>query len=449
MPQSIYDNGGMIGNTLDFADTGFYPGSPIDPEAGLTLTRTEAASSSISAYSATERNQNAVFSADVTFPTSPSDGCLFEWGRNAIGAFVGLRDGGTVFRVRAGDGSGISSSNEICAMLDITDFPTDGAAHNVTVDFQINPGRVRLWIDGIFKGESFTVGNGPLESDDWAGGAVGSYLSTSSDNGPIYEPIDAWPGTEQGTGLRFYANQLVIETPITGNLKNSGIWSLGSALESIFPVVNSNTTLNYIAHQIDGNSLTSYDFSVDFSVISGTGLAVVVIHNETASGANPPTQVTIDGIAAVKAAEANSVDTASSHASIWYSEVSSGVKTVSVQYSTAPLRTSVGSYSIENYTSTTPIFIGFSEYPIRLSSRTIQTEILGSGNSIIAAQTSGDQYVHTWSGLTENYDEQLAGITGGTSASTVTASTGAVRVTVAPGGEQPSQPTAMVLAVWS
>ena len=232
MPQSIYDNGGMLGATLDFADANFYPGTSLDfadAEAGLMLTRTEPAATSISAYSATERNQNAVFSADVTFPTSPSDGCLFEWGRNAVGAFVGLRDNGTVFRVRAGDGDTLSASNTLCALLDITDFPTDGAAHNVTVDFQINPGRVRLWIDGIFKGESFTTGNGPLESDDWAGSAGGSYLSVSSDNGPINEPIAAWPGTEQGTGLRFYANQLIEPR---GNKKNSGIWSLASVLES-------------------------------------------------------------------------------------------------------------------------------------------------------------------------------------------------------------------------
>jgi hypothetical protein len=178
------------------------------PESGLSLTRTETAFTTFTAYSSTERAQDVVFACDITFPSPGSDGLLFKMGGATFGCWVGLRDSGTVFRVRAGEGVSLSASSATTPVLDITDFPQDGNTHTVVWEFRVAVGRVRLWIDGKFKGEAFTTAGGSLAGvDAWAGTADGSYMASGSQI--VNEPTGAWQGTNIGTGLRVYTNQLV------------------------------------------------------------------------------------------------------------------------------------------------------------------------------------------------------------------------------------------------
>jgi len=217
MSRSLFFDGGFVGTSVAFnpSSSGVYNLDAVydyqispDREFGLSLTRTEV-DGAITAYSSTERSQNVAFACDVVFPTNPSDADLMSMGGSVTACFIGFssQSGALRFRVRAGGGSSLTSSNTNTAILDITDYPADGLIHTVVWDFQINPGRVRLWIDGVFKGSGVTTGGGALNNDDWTGTAGGGYLGIS--NGPSGEPDTDWTADAGNSTLRVYINQLV------------------------------------------------------------------------------------------------------------------------------------------------------------------------------------------------------------------------------------------------
>ena len=69
--------------------------------------------------------EDAVFSVVTVIPSNAVDACLFELGGAAQGVWVGFRDGGTYFRIRAGSsnqsysGGATYSSDNGLAMLDV------------------------------------------------------------------------------------------------------------------------------------------------------------------------------------------------------------------------------------------------------------------------------------------------------------------------------------------
>ena len=181
-------------------------------EIGLTTTTTVAATTNIAneTYYYPDNNDSIVFACEVTFPVTPSDGQLWEIGGSGTGSWVGLRDSGTYFRVRAGDGgvsiSGGAGSTSTCACLDITDFPTDGNVHTVIWELDRDNGTVKLWIDGTFKG-SATASSG-FESSLISGSGTGAYILGGT-NIPG-EPTGAWPeGTTGASDLRVYNDQSI------------------------------------------------------------------------------------------------------------------------------------------------------------------------------------------------------------------------------------------------
>ena len=488
MPQSIYDNGGMVGADLDFADTDryglSYNGAILNTSGGqpdfrwtLNQTTNEQAgwttslagtmsysaglipnitdqsaifdgsanlnivnSSQINTTNVTKRSISFWFNADSVNGKQ----AIYEQGGGVNWLNIYIDTGLLYFGV--GEGSNPQGHAAVAIGTGLTYHCL------MTADFSLASDNLKIYLNGSLVATATSsvgadlashTGDVNLGAESNARDYLGSNTGWIGYSGKLQD-FCYW--TEKDLTSTDAQSIYAAGIATAENQKNSGIWSLASVLESITPVISGNTTLNYIAHQSENSSLTSYTFSTNYGVISGTGLAVVIVHNET-TGTTPssPTQVTIDGIAATKAVEANTPG--STHSSIWYAEVSSGTKTVGVEYNLAPLRMSIGSYAIEGYSSTTPIFTGFSESPATPASRTIETSTLGSGVSVISAQTSGDRYEHTWSGLNENYDEQLNGLTGGTSASLLTSSSGIVTATVTPTSAT-TQTTAMVLAVW-
>ncbi len=139
--------------------------------------------------------ESVVFAANVTFSSTPADAALFEKGGSGRGGWVGMRDSATTptFRVRGGTGTTTSSSTTAIAVLDITDFPQDDAEHVVVWEFRVFPGRVRLWIDGEFKGSGSTTANGALGggSNEWEGGGGGMFGDGSGSN-VSGEPSSSW-----------------------------------------------------------------------------------------------------------------------------------------------------------------------------------------------------------------------------------------------------------------
>lgn len=175
---------------------------------------------------------DAVFAADLTFPTTPTDGLIWETGATGGGAWVGIRDSGATLRCRGGDGSTAKTvSDADTAVVDITDFPKDGEVHELMWDFEISTGTARVFIDGILKGQSSAT-DGSFISNIFAGGAQGTYLTTAS-GVATGESLTACNFTDNGNGLRAYDNNLAqIITGTPGNKKNSGIWGLPAVLDS-------------------------------------------------------------------------------------------------------------------------------------------------------------------------------------------------------------------------
>lgn len=187
-----------------------------NPEAGLTLTRTDPAGALASPSSA-ERSGNIVMACDIRFPTStPTAGAvLWEQGGTGTGSYIGFSNvtGSITFRCRAGDGSISLSggSTTQAAVLDITDYPTDGELHTVVWDIRPTAaGRVRLWIDGVLKATSVTSDSSQLQNGIWSGGASGGY-TTYSGSVPVGESYSLWStvaSLADASDLRVYAGQL-------------------------------------------------------------------------------------------------------------------------------------------------------------------------------------------------------------------------------------------------
>ena len=141
---------------------------------------------------AATRTSDAAFSARVPLPANPSDGVLFERGGGGTGMLLGLRDGGTVFRYRAGKGNVTAPSTE-AAFLDVpvADMPFDGDEHELVWDVTLATGTLRLWCDGQLLGSATTT-DGQLGS--WAGSGSGSYGASGSGATNITgEPNTGWP----------------------------------------------------------------------------------------------------------------------------------------------------------------------------------------------------------------------------------------------------------------
>lgn len=153
---------------------------------------------------------NVVLAFDVVFPTVPSDGCLAEKGGSGTGLWIGLRDSGTVFRVRAFSGAAISTNPTTTAWIDISDFPQDGQTHTVVVEIRVFPSRIRLWIDGIYKGEG--TKSDIQNSGSWEGGAAGSFLSGENVN-VVGEPTAAWPGGLSGEARLYSGARILYNVP--------------------------------------------------------------------------------------------------------------------------------------------------------------------------------------------------------------------------------------------
>ena len=257
-----------------------------------------------------------------------------------------------------------------------------------------------------------------------------------------------------GGGYPYYVDDISIYGTATKplNKKNSGIWSLASVLEGIdlIPAGPSSTSISYIGNYLDPASLSSYTFS---GLSIGPGLAVLSIHNETGNP-NPPASiigVSINGVSAAPAVNVGSDPPGATNSSIWYAELSTTATTVSVNYdpSASPVRMSLGIHVITGYSNAYPTFTGAdygNDFPTQ---REVTTASLPSGSSIVAAHTSGNVYSHSWSGVTERYDDSFTGIGSGvTGASIVTGSSGQTLVGVTLGAT-PTQSSTLVVAAWS
>ena len=138
------------------------------------------------------RKSDVTFSAMVPLPTSPVDGVLFERGGSGTGMLLGLRDGGTVFRYRAGKGN-VTTPGIETAILDIpvASMLFDGQDHELVWDVVLATGTIRLWCDGKLLGSASTTDGGLI---GWGGSGSGCFGASGAGATNITgEPTVGWP----------------------------------------------------------------------------------------------------------------------------------------------------------------------------------------------------------------------------------------------------------------
>jgi hypothetical protein len=227
-----------------------------------------------------------------------------------------------------------------------------------------------------------------------------------------------------------------------------GIWNLRSTTQ--FSKKNASTfgsgatTSTFINSYGIAASQTTYNFT---TTSIPAGLAVVTVSSES-NGDTTVSSVTIGGVSATQAAAFYQNGPVGTGSSIWYAVIESSTTSVVVSYPNAPVRCGIGVYTIENYTLATPVYNNVS--PVNTTTSSITTSSISSGSAIIAVRTSGDVYSHTWSGVTEDYDNQIGGtgLTGQTGASLDTSTT-QTHTIESVGDTTASQGTTMAVAVWS
>ncbi|OUV52688.1 MAG: hypothetical protein CBC73_05355 [Flavobacteriales bacterium TMED113] len=203
--QIITDNAGYgyqrFYNAVLNPTTALVDGGGINGNANLLLTRTihqkkNNIDVSENSSSGVDPTEDSVFSVVTVIPSTAVDACLFELGGAAQGVWVGFRDGGTYFRIRAGNsnqsysGGATYTTDSGLAMLDIpigdiTEY-MDDEEHEITWeikiggDLAVGKGSIRAWIDGNYMGQATTPGG---INDATGLGAGAGLMSDTGDGG--------------------------------------------------------------------------------------------------------------------------------------------------------------------------------------------------------------------------------------------------------------------------
>jgi hypothetical protein len=259
-------------------------------------------------------NQPAVFYCDAVFPTSPSNGGLFEKGGSGTGTWVGFRDSGAYFRVRGGNGgvsiAGGGSSTTTCAVLDIpaANLPLDNNYHAVVWAVNPSAGTVKLWIDGESYGTGSTSGGGQLQGGLWEGSGSGAW-GTSTTTNIVGEPTTGWPASV-GELLYAFGIQSVDTSQIDGLTQSVyGSDNYGSGYYSAIKFVEGSATATATASAsaVGRRVQSSASVVANTATVTSSGLivksssATVLAFSDSTSNANYTTNAasTVNGQVAV------------------------------------------------------------------------------------------------------------------------------------------------------
>lgn len=181
-------------------------------------------------------------------------------------------------------------------------------------------------------------------------------------------------------------------------------------------------TGNYNANTGSNTASTTFTFtSVSIGTASSTRYVVVAMIAQGASAS--PTSVTVGGISATSAAAAV---TSSNRAELWIAAVPTGTTAnIVVTFAASTTRCAVGSFSVYDITSTTPVNTATSS-----GSTSMTLSVNTNANSVVigTAFSSGSAPDATWVGVTESYDTDSFSSGGGRTA-TAGIATGVVSAT--------------------
>ena len=170
---------------------------------------------------------------------------------------------------------------------------------------------------------------------------------------------------------------------------------------------------SYITYATDTSSLSTYTFS-GINVGSDVGNVVVSIHAEYASGPTiTVSSVTIGGSSATIAVQTGTPTAGNPTIAGLAYYPASGTISISISFSSAPLRCAIGVFKVTKNFSNTPTATGSTaqDSPTTAMSVTLSSSV--SNAVVISAFTHGDASSVTWSGgVTERYDVVMgAGVT--------------------------------------
>jgi hypothetical protein len=159
---------------------------------------------------------------------------------------------------------------------------------------------------------------------------------------------------------------------------------------------------------VDGTSFTFT--SQDIGAADGTRLVVVAVV-AAAGTASDPTSVTIGGNGATKAV--GRTESTIGTVSIWYLAVATGTTAnIVVNFSASHARCGIGVFRLVNLVSNTPTATGTGGGS-GITTANANVNVTGPNGIVVAVGNSTNTAVatHTWTGVTESYDQTVEGTT--------------------------------------
>ena len=168
-----------------------------------------------------DRRAPVLIRAEITLPNPLTDGVLFRAGAAYIGFWMGLRDGGTVLRARAGSGGSLPNAN--AAVIDHDVSGLAGQTVTLLVWIDSPAGTIDLYVDGALVGTG-TAPSG-LTGASWTGGATALVTPVSTSNSDIGdEPETPFPDTNVIGTVNIWVDTLPVEGTGGGGNEISEPW---------------------------------------------------------------------------------------------------------------------------------------------------------------------------------------------------------------------------------
>ena len=429
MPQSIYDNGGMIGAALDFTDTSRYllSETPLDIEL-ISSTGVQTFSSPSPSTTIAIPNSELLVEGDIVLVFIASDagstfGVLtlpdgYRTGRVAIDSssatmntFWGYKfmgptpDTEVVFQA-----TNYAETYAIAVFRGVEDIDTI-SIRPATRTTATSGSLTTPELVGTMPAGSLILQMGYLDDDNVASSvsAPSGYTlttATQSDatgatmmvahkitsSAQTNEPAQTF--TTSGSDL-WYADSVVLNRGadrVYGNQKNSGIWSLRTTVPELVPM-----SYEFIGSFENIDSTNAFFGGID---IGQPGLVIVTYHSEQSAIGD----VLINGSPASIAIEGNTFPNAT--VAVHYKEVLD-TNIISIEAPASTRRSTVGVWRANGYTSAVPQ-LTYTDAFVTGGNYSITTDTLAK-QSIIIAGMSDEVGISgivsaTWTNIGEDYD---------------------------------------------
>lgn len=178
----------------------------------------------------TQRNTVSLFKGTITLSSSYSSASLiWEMGGTAVGAWFGISKQNNAYFLRLRGGHGTVDLNTATTTLSIAQVAVstlshffDGNEHEVAWELDPPNGRSAIWIDGTLVALGFTTDGSSMQSNQYAGGDGGGYISTTSvhtaggvtdSGGNQFQSRTTYTGGATGSLSHYnnqYANQAIV-----------------------------------------------------------------------------------------------------------------------------------------------------------------------------------------------------------------------------------------------